>query len=69
MFRLHLQKLLEVDVADPLMPQVDARPDRLPFCEHCNDYIIGFKDENSSIPTPLRDDPAVLLDEVPVMSE
>ena len=32
--RLHLMKSWEVDVAEPLLPQVDVRIDLLPFGEH-----------------------------------
>ena len=69
MFQLHLLKLSEVDVANPLMPQVDVRLELVHFREHSGANIIGFKDEHSSILASLRDDPTFLLNEASMMSE
>ena len=69
MFQLHLLKLSEVDVANPLMPQVDVRLELVHFREHSGANIIGFEDEHSSIPVPFCNDSTFVLDEASMMSE
>ena len=69
LFRLQVLKPLIVDVAYPLMPQVDIRLDFLSFREHGGAYVIGVKDEHPPISAPLRNNLAFFLDKAPEMRE
>ena len=62
-------KLLEVDVADLLMPQLDVRLNLLPFREHNGVDIIRFEDKHPPIAMPLPDDFAFFFDEAHEMCE
>ena len=65
LFRLQILKPLVVDVANPLVPQVDVRLDLLPFRKHNGADIISVEDEHPPVSTPLRNYPALFLDETP----
>ena len=54
LFRLQVLKPLVVDLAYPLMPQVDIRLDLLSFREHGGAYVIGVEDEHPPIFVPVR---------------
>ena len=69
MFRLHFLKLLEVDVADPLVPQVDVPLNLLSFCKHNTANIIRFEDKHPPVSAPLPNNLAFFLDEAPEMRE
>ena len=69
LFRLQVLKPLVLDVAYPLMTQVDIRLDFLSFPEHSGAYVIGVKDEHPPISAPLRNNVAFFLNEAPEMSE
>ena len=58
-----------VDVAYPLMPQVDIRLNYLSFRKHCGTTVTGVEDKHSPVSTPLRNDFAFFLDEAPEMRE
>ena len=64
-FRLQLLKLLEIDLADFLVPQVDIRLDHLPFREHSGTHIIPFEDKHPPISASLRNNFALILNEAP----
>ena len=67
LFQLQVLKPLVVDVAYPLMPQVDIRLNFLSFREHGGAYIIGVEDENPPISASLHNNLALFLDEAPEM--
>ena len=69
LFRLEVLKPLVVDVAYPLMPQVDIRLNFLSFHEQGGAYVIGVEDEHPPISAPLRNNLALFLDEAPKMRE
>ena len=65
LFRLQVLKPPIIDVANPLVPQVDVRFDLLPFRKHSGADIISVEDEHPYVSTPLRNYPALFLDEAP----
>ena len=69
LFRLQVLKPLVVDVAYPLMPQVDIRLDFSSFREHGGAYVISVEDEHPPISAPLHNNLAFFLDEAPEMRE
>ena len=58
-----------VDVAYPLMPQVDIQLDFLSFRDQGGTYVIGVEDEHPPISVPLRNNLTFFLDEAPEMRE
>ena len=66
---MQLLKPLEVDVADPLMPQVDIQFDFLSFGEHCSAYAISFEDEHPPFSSPLCDDLSFFFNEATKVGE
>ena len=69
LFRLQLLKPLKVDVAYPLVPQVDVGYDFLSLCEHCGAPVSGVEDEHPPVSAPLRNHAAFFLDEAPEVCE
>ena len=65
LFRLQVLKPLVVDVAYPLVPQVDIRLDLLSFGEQRGADIIGVEDEHPPVSAPLRNDLTLFLNEAP----
>ena len=65
LFRLQVLKLLVVDVAYPLVPQVDVRLGFLSFREHCGATVRRVEDEHPPISTPLHNHLAFFLNEAP----
>ena len=58
-----------VDVAYPLVPQVDIRFDFLSFTEHCGANVIGVEDEHPPFSVSLCNNLAFFLFEAPEMRE
>ena len=54
LFRLQVFKPLVVDVAYPLVPQVDVRLGFLSLREHCGAAVSGVEDEHPPVSAPLR---------------
>ena len=69
MFGLQVLKPLIVDVAYPLVPQVDIRLDFLSFHKHFGANVIGVEDEHPLVSAPLRDHTTFFLDEAPEVCE
>ena len=69
LFRLQVLKPLVVDVAYPLVPQVDIRLGFLSLCEHCGATVSGVEDEHPPISAPLRNHTAFFLNEAPEVCE
>ena len=62
-------KPLIVDVAYPLMPQVDIRLDFLSFREHCGAHVIGVEDKHPPVSMAFRNNLAFFLHEALEMCE
>ena len=62
-------KPLVVDVAYPLMPQVDIQLDFWSFREQGGANVIGVEDEHPPVFTPLRNNLALFLNEAPKVRE
>ena len=69
LFLLEVLQPLVVDVAYPLMPQVDIRLDFLSFREHGGAYVISVEDEHPPIFAPLCNNLAFFLNEAPEMRQ
>ena len=67
--RLHFSKPREVNMVEPLLPQVDIRLNLLPFGKHNSAYIDALEDEHPPFTTPLCDDFSLLFDEVVLESK
>jgi hypothetical protein len=65
LFRLQVLKPPVVDVAYPLVPQVDVRLDLLSFREQSGAKVIGVEDKHPPVSAPLRNDFALILNEAP----
>ena len=63
LFRLQVFKPLVVDVAYPLVPQVNVRLGFLSSCEHCGATVSGVKDKHPPVSAPLRNNTAFFLNE------
>ena len=60
---LHRAEPLEVDVADSLVPQLDARLVFETVSVHCRFHLVRIEDEHSAVSPPLSYESAILLDE------
>ena len=69
LFRLLVLKPLVVDVAYPLMPQVNVLLNVFSFCKYDGANAIGVKEEHPPLFTPLRNNLALILNEAPEMHE
>ena len=69
MFQLQVLKPLVVDVAYPLMQQVDIRLVFLSFREQDSANVIGVEDEQLPVSASLRNNLALFLDEALEMCE
>ena len=65
LFRLQILKPLVVDVAYPLVPQVDIRLGFLSPYEHCGATVSRVEDEHPPISAPLRNNTTFFLNEAP----
>ena len=65
LFRLQVLKPPVIDMAYPLVPQVDVRLDLLSFCKQSGADVIGVEDKHPPISAPLRNNFALILNEAP----
>ena len=69
LFRLQLLKPSKIDVADPLMPQVDIRFNFLSFGEHCSADVVRVEDEHPPFSSILCDDLSFFFNEAAKVGE
>ena len=68
-FRLHHFQFVEIDVANPLVPQLYVRIDFRGFCEHGRFHLVQIENEHPALSSSVRDDLALFFDEAPVLVE
>mgnify|MGYP000550673338 CR=1 FL=1 len=68
-FRLHSFELLEIDVADPFVPQLYVGVGSMALSKHCRFHLVRIEDEHSSFSSSASYDSAFLFDEAATFVE
>ena len=69
LFRLQVLKPPVINVANPLVPEINIGFDLLSFGEQRGADVIGVEDEHPPVSAPLRNDLALFLNEAPEVRE
>ena len=68
-FRLHVLKLLEIDMANSLVPQVQVGFDFEALCKHGRFYLGRCEDKHATFTTAVSYDLIASFDEAPIIVE
>ena len=68
-FLLHRLELIEIDVANSLVPQLCVGIGFHAFCEHGRSYLVQIENEHSALSSFVRDDSALFFDEITALVE
>ena len=68
-FRLYRLELTEIDVANPLLPQLYVRIVFGAFCEHGRFHLVWIENEHSALSSSTRDKSALFFNEATALVE